>query len=117
MLLAPSPSRTNASSLTRTELGSLAETIAALTEAIDLADGNDAGHTLRTCIIGMRIGRRISLTPSALSDLYYALLLKDIGGSHTQPWDRTATGQDGVPARRLLREGMGGQSLLENVHA
>ncbi|AFL90090.1 HD-GYP domain-containing protein [Terriglobus roseus DSM 18391] len=112
-----SSSRADASSLTRTELGSLAEIIAALTTAIDLAEDNGTGHTLRTCIIGMRIGRRISLTPPALSDLYYALLLKDIGGSHTQLWERKATGQDGVLARRLLREGMGSMSWLEGGRA
>jgi HD-GYP domain-containing protein (c-di-GMP phosphodiesterase class II) len=99
------------------ELGSFAEIVTSLTTAIDLSEGNGPFHTLRTCIIGMRIGRRISLEPPALSDLYYALLLKDIGGAHTQPMDRSATGQDGVRARRLLREGSGGMSWRDHARA
>jgi HD-GYP domain-containing protein (c-di-GMP phosphodiesterase class II) len=98
-----------------TELGSLAAIIASLSVAVDLAEGNDDNHTLRTCILGMRIGRRISLAPSVLSDLYYALLLKDIGNPFTQTGDREATGQDGVAVRRLLREGRGGMSWREAV--
>ncbi|SEC14331.1 HD-GYP domain-containing protein [Terriglobus roseus] len=99
------------------ELGSFAEIIASLTTAIDLAEGNGEFHSLRTCIIGMRIGRRIGLTPAAQSDLYYALLLKDVGGPYTQTWDRAATGQDGATARRMLREGVGGMSLRESGRA
>lgn len=99
------------------ELGRFAEIIGPLTTAIDLAEGNSEGHTLRTCLIGMRIGRRISLEPSALSNLYYALLLKDIGGPHTQSSDMAVTGQGGLRARRLLREGPRAMSLRESSYA
>jgi HD-GYP domain-containing protein (c-di-GMP phosphodiesterase class II) len=99
------------------ELGCFAEIIGSLTTAIDLAEGNGEYHSLRSCIIGMRIGRRIGLTPAGLSDLYYALLLKDVGGPYTQTWDRAATGQDGAIARRLLREGADGMSWLESGRA
>ena len=39
------------------------------------------GHTMRTCLIGMRIGKEIGLGDQDLSALYYALLLKDAGCS------------------------------------
>jgi HD-GYP domain-containing protein (c-di-GMP phosphodiesterase class II) len=99
------------------ELGSFAEIIECLAEIIDLAEGNVPSHSLRTCATGMRIGRQISLPLAALSDLYYALLLKDIGGTHTQRWEMTATGGGGVRARRLLREGWGAMSWLESSKA
>jgi len=39
------------------------------------------GHTMRSCLIGMRMGREIGLGTEDLSALYYALLLKDAGCS------------------------------------
>jgi HD-GYP domain-containing protein (c-di-GMP phosphodiesterase class II) len=59
----------------------LSEIIGPLTYALDLAEGLPAGHNLRTCWIGMHIGDRIGLDSEKLSNLYYTLLLKDIGGS------------------------------------
>ena len=97
----------------RSELGRFAEMIGALTAAIDLAEGNGNGHALRTCIIGMKIGQRLAMSPVDLSDLFYALLLKDIAGPHTQSLDMSVTGQGGLRARRLLREGRSGMSWRE----
>lgn len=59
----------------------LSEIVAALSFALDLTEGAVAGHALRACLIGLRIGAALSFTPADLSDLYYALLLKDIGCS------------------------------------
>ena len=59
----------------------LSELVGALTFALDLTEGQPAGHSLRCCWIGMHIGRQIGLIPTQLSDLYYTLLLKDIGCS------------------------------------
>lgn len=39
------------------------------------------GHTMRSCLIGMRLGREVGLGAEDLSALYYALLLKDAGCS------------------------------------
>ena len=55
--------------------------ISALSFAIDLTEGAVPGHALRTCLLGMRIGREVGLQPVELAALYYALLLKDIGCS------------------------------------
>src|SRR5215217_6191093 len=58
-----------------------AELLSALSYALDLTEGQPEGHGVRCCWIGMAIGRAIGLTDDALGDLYYTLLLKDIGCS------------------------------------
>ncbi|HEX6910271.1 MAG TPA: HD domain-containing phosphohydrolase, partial [Longimicrobium sp.] len=55
--------------------------ISALSYALDLTEGQPAGHSVRTCLIGMRIGREIGLDAEGRSSLFYALLLKDAGCS------------------------------------
>ena len=59
----------------------LSEVISALSYALDLTEGQPEGHSVRTCLIGMRIGREIGLDAGARSSLFYALLLKDAGCS------------------------------------
>jgi HD-GYP domain-containing protein (c-di-GMP phosphodiesterase class II) len=59
----------------------LSEVISALSYALDLTEGQPEGHSVRTCLIGMRIGREIGLDAAASSSLFYALLLKDAGCS------------------------------------
>ncbi|HEX6368448.1 MAG TPA: HD domain-containing phosphohydrolase [Longimicrobium sp.] len=59
----------------------LSEVISALSYALDLTEGQPEGHSVRTCLIGMRIGREIGLDAQARSSLFYALLLKDAGCS------------------------------------
>ncbi|PYP81002.1 MAG: metal-dependent phosphohydrolase [Gemmatimonadetes bacterium] len=60
---------------------SLSEVLSALSCALDLTEGAPAGHTMRTCLIGMRIAEAIGLDTGQRSALYYALLLKDAGCS------------------------------------
>ncbi len=57
------------------------ELISSLSYALDLTEGAVPGHALRSCILGMRIAERAGLPQDQMSDLYYALLLKDIGCS------------------------------------
>ena len=59
----------------------LAEVLASLSYALDLTEGQPAGHAIRTCWIGMHIGEKIGLSENNLADLYYTLLLKDLGCS------------------------------------
>jgi putative nucleotidyltransferase with HDIG domain len=59
----------------------LAEVLSALTYALDLTDGQRPGHTLRTCVIAMRLGDAVGLEPKLRAALYYAALLKDSGCS------------------------------------
>lgn len=59
----------------------LSEVVGALSYALDVTEGQPVGHSLRCCWLGMQIGTRLGLAPAQLSDLYYTLLLKDIGCS------------------------------------
>lgn len=84
--------------------------------ALDLASSNPEGHTLRTCMIGMKLGKRIGLEPKQMNDLFYALLLKDIGitgevaealrfrhGAGLEASLLWRAGLGGMPRRRILR--------------
>ena len=59
----------------------VSEVLAALSFALDLTEGQTLGHSLRTCLIGMRISERLGLPVDERRDLFYALLLKDAGCS------------------------------------
>jgi len=59
----------------------LGDIVRAFSYALDLTEGQPAGHCVRSCWIGCNIGKALGLTPVELSDLYYALLLKDLGCS------------------------------------
>ena len=59
----------------------LAELLASLSYALDMTEGQPPGHCIRACWIGTHIGQAIGLEGQALSDLYYTLLLKDLGCS------------------------------------
>ncbi len=57
----------------------LSGVIGALTHALDITEGQPAGHARRSCAIGMRVAEAIGLEEGPASDLFYALLLKDAG--------------------------------------
>jgi HD-GYP domain-containing protein (c-di-GMP phosphodiesterase class II) len=59
----------------------LAELIGALSHALDLTGGQDPGHCIRTAHIGSAIGRKLGLGAKERHDLYYTLMLKDLGCS------------------------------------
>ena len=59
----------------------LSELLGALSHALDMVEGQPAGHCVRCCWIGMHIGREIGLNDEQTWELYYTLLLKDLGCS------------------------------------
>lgn len=59
----------------------LSEVLAALSRALDLTEGQALGHSVRTCMIGMRLADEIGLDEATRTALYYGLLLKDAGCS------------------------------------
>jgi HD-GYP domain-containing protein (c-di-GMP phosphodiesterase class II) len=59
----------------------LSEVIGAFSYALDLTEGQPPGHCLRSCWVGIHIGKTIDLDTEQLWDLYYTLLLKDAGCS------------------------------------
>jgi putative nucleotidyltransferase with HDIG domain len=59
----------------------LTDVVSALSCALDMAEGQPVGHSVRTAMIGMRIGSHLGLSDDDHSALFYALLLKDLGSS------------------------------------
>lgn len=57
----------------------LAELLSALSHALDMTEGQPAGHCVRCCWIGMHVGQEIGLGEAEIWELYYTLLLKDLG--------------------------------------
>lgn len=78
LLPPPLPSSSSAPAGARVHLS---EVLAALSHALDLTEGQPVGHTLRACLIGMRLAEELGLDAESRSALYYALLLKDAGCS------------------------------------
>src|SRR5215475_2710965 len=59
----------------------LEELLGALSQALDMVEGQPAGHCVRCCWIGMHIAERMGLNDVEKWELYYTLLLKDLGCS------------------------------------
>lgn len=59
----------------------LSELISSLSYALDITEGQPEGHCIRCCWTGMHIGCQLGLSDEALWELYYVLLLKDLGCS------------------------------------
>lgn len=57
------------------------ELLAALSVALDLTEGQRAGHALRTSYLGLRLADRIGLPRETRRAVLYAGLLKDAGCS------------------------------------
>ena len=59
----------------------VAQIVGALSQALDITEGQPKGHSARCCWIGLQIGEALGYAQKDLSDLYYAILLKDLGCS------------------------------------
>lgn len=60
---------------------SRAEILGAFSYALDITQGQPAGHCQRACWIGCQIGLEIGLAGVEFAELYYTVLLKDLGCS------------------------------------
>jgi putative nucleotidyltransferase with HDIG domain len=61
---------------------SLSEVISAMTFALDMTEGAVPGHSLRSCLLGMRLAAAMDISEEMRTSLYYALQLKDTGCSN-----------------------------------
>jgi len=59
----------------------LGELLGSLSHALDMTEGQPAGHCMRSCWIGQQVGRAIGLDTVEMRELYYTTLLKDSGCS------------------------------------
>lgn len=78
--LAPSLYRRDTDAKSRGEIR-LAELVGLLSHALDMTEGQPPGHCIRCAWIGTHIGLDLGMTGGDLADLYYTLLLKDLGCS------------------------------------
>ncbi len=59
----------------------LSEILGAFSYALDLTEAQPAGHSIRACWIGTQVAMALGLNGEELRDIYYAVLLKDLGCS------------------------------------
>ncbi|MFC3594834.1 HD-GYP domain-containing protein [Novosphingobium piscinae] len=59
----------------------LSQILGAFSYALDLTEGQTEGHSLRCCWIAMRLAAQLGLTATEQRDIYYAVMLKDLGCS------------------------------------
>src|SRR5262245_4441508 len=95
--LTPAPSGRDVESVRVSEL------LAALSFALDLTEGQPFGHALRSCLIGMRLAERLDLPVQDRRDLYYAMLLKDVGCSSNAARVFELFGGDDRAAKHALK--------------
>jgi putative nucleotidyltransferase with HDIG domain len=81
----------------------LREILSALSFALDLTEGAVPGHAIRCCLYGMTIARELGLSQQQSSDLYYALLLKDVGCSSNSQRMCLVTGGDDVAIKHDVK--------------
>ncbi len=82
----------------------LSELIGALSFALDITEGQPAGHAARCRVIGMRpAAAHLGLSEEERSSLFYALLLKDCGCSSIGSQVAELYGHDDQAVKRALR--------------
>ena len=59
----------------------LGERLGSLSHALDMTEGQPAGHCMRSCWVGQQVGRAVGLNTVQMRELYYTTLLKDSGCS------------------------------------
>ena len=88
------------------------EVIQGLSYALDLTEGEPAGHAARSCLIGMRLADQLGIERATdRSDLFYALLLKDAGCSANAARMAALFGADDHEAKHTLEAGRLGATL------
>ena len=79
------------------------EVLSALSFALDMVEGQPEGHTVRSCLIGMRVAERLGLGEERRSALFYALLLKDAGCSSNASRMSALFDADDFEAKRRVK--------------
>ncbi|GAB4173145.1 MAG: HD domain-containing protein [Roseiflexaceae bacterium] len=81
----------------------LSEILAALSYALDITEGQPEGHAARSCAIGMRLAQEVGLASDQYHDLFYALLLKDLGCSSNAAKVVQLLGSDDFAAKQDMK--------------
>ena len=81
----------------------LSELIGALSFALDITEGQPAGHAARSCVLGVRFANHLGLDEAERFSLFYALLLKDCGCSSIGSQVAELYGHDDQAVKSTLR--------------
>jgi HD-GYP domain-containing protein (c-di-GMP phosphodiesterase class II) len=85
--------------------------LAALSTALDLTEGQIAGHAVRTCYLAMRVAADMGFDDETLADLFYAAMLKDAGCSSNAAAVTRIFGGDDIALKG--RQSTAGRGILE----
>jgi HD-GYP domain-containing protein (c-di-GMP phosphodiesterase class II) len=78
----------------------LSELLAALSHVSDLGMGHPLGEALRACVLATRLGEKLGLSESELSDVYYTALLAHIGCNASAHETALLFGGDEIEVRK-----------------
>ncbi len=81
----------------------LSELIGALSFALDITEGQPAGHAARSCVLGVRLATHLGLSDDERFSLFYAVLLKDCGCSSIGSQVAELYGHDDQAVKSTLR--------------
>src|SRR5437660_3787554 len=94
----------------------LAELMAALSMATDLAMGQPVEQAMASCIVAVRLGERAGLDRAQLRDTYYQALLRYIGCNADAAWFASIVGDEIALRRDFARidsaDGLAGLSMM-----
>lgn len=88
----------------------MAEIVAAVSLATDLGTGRQMERGLRTCLVAVRLGHTLGLSPQAIGDLYYMVLLGMLGCTASSSTDTQTFGDElatGVAMAPIVMGGRG----------
>lgn len=86
-----------------TQRPSKANILGALSQALDLVEGQPEGHALRTAKLALRIGDELKLSETEKQDLYFAAILKDSGCSNNAVRIQKMFGGDEFLAKQKVK--------------
>jgi HD-GYP domain-containing protein (c-di-GMP phosphodiesterase class II) len=82
---------------------SKASILGALSQALDLVEGQSTGHALRTALLSFRIGSELRLYSEEIEDLYFTSVLKDSGCSNNSARIQKIFGGDELISKREVK--------------
>jgi putative nucleotidyltransferase with HDIG domain len=78
------------------------ELLAGLSAALDLAEGHEPGHALRSCYLAMRLAHALQLTHRQRGDVFYSALLGNAGGPQNAAAMTRLLGGNEIEQKRAL---------------
>jgi HD-GYP domain-containing protein (c-di-GMP phosphodiesterase class II) len=112
---APAPTSTESVEVSATAPLRMSDLISALSYALDLTEGQPMGHSIKACLLAMRLADILGLSVEDRSDLYYATLVKDAGCSSNAARMYEIFGGDERRAKNEVKTQDSSQVTLEGL--